>query len=221
MTSSEHRYDDAACDAVYRVIRERRDVRHFLSTPVDTEVLVRLLCAAHAGPSVGLTQPWRFIRITELSLRQRIHQLVQQERQHTATALNERAAEFMRLKVEGILQCGELLVVAVKNGGTREVFGRRLLPEMDLASVACAIQNLWLAARAEGLGVGWVSMFDPLALAELLGLPSDVRPIAILCIGHVEAFQPVPMLVLEKWRTPRALAELVFENTWSDTVLPP
>jgi 5,6-dimethylbenzimidazole synthase len=105
--------------------------------------------------------------------------------------------------------------VAVQHGGSREVFGRRLLPEMDLASAACAIQNLWLAARAEGIGVGWVSMFDPQALAAQLQLPAGVRPVALLCIGHVEAFYPAPMLALERWRQPLPLDRLLCENRWS------
>lgn len=214
MTPSPHRYDEAALAAIYRVINERRDVRHFVPGSIDRETLQRLLAAAHAAPSVGLTQPWRFVRITEGQLRRDIHALVQRERLLTADALGDRREEFLRLKVEGILECSELLIVGVQSGGQQEVFGRRLLPEMDLASACCAIQNLWLAARAEGLGLGWVSMFDPVALGALLGCPSDVKPIAILCLGHVEAFLPAPMLMLERWRDPRALSELVFENGW-------
>jgi 5,6-dimethylbenzimidazole synthase len=175
------------------------------------------MAAAHAAPSVGLSQPWRFVRITQTSLRQQIYELVQQERLRTADALAERRGEFLRLKIEGIRECGELIVAAVQGGGQREVFGRRLLPQMDLASVACAIQNMWLAARAEGLGLGWVSMFDPLALAALLACPSDVQPIAILCIGHVQAFLSAPMLMLERWRDPRSMLDLVFENSWTET----
>jgi 5,6-dimethylbenzimidazole synthase len=215
MTGSRHAYDAAAREAIYRVIRERRDMRHFLPTPVEPEILARILDAAHAAPSVGLSQPWRFIRITEQPLRQRIHELVEQERQATAAALEERGGEFLRLKVQGVLDCAELLAVAVRDGGTREVFGRRLLPEMDLASAACAIQNLWLAARAEGIGVGWVSMFDPQALATLLRLPAQMRPVALLCIGHVTEFYAAPMLKLERWRQPRPLQQLLCENRWS------
>jgi 5,6-dimethylbenzimidazole synthase len=217
MSESVHRYDQAALDAVHRVIRERRDMRHFLSQPIDSDSLQRLLEAAHAAPSVGLSQPWRFIRITRPELRQQIHALVQQEQLRTADALEERKEEFLRLKVEGILECGELLVVAVRDGGTKEVFGRRTLPEMDVASAACAIQNLWLAARAEGLGVGWVSMFDAQALAQLLGFPPDVRPIAVVCLGHVEKFYSAPMLILERWREPRPLVDLLYENGWPPT----
>jgi 5,6-dimethylbenzimidazole synthase len=214
MTLSPHCYDDASRAAVYRAIYERRDMRHFLPRPVDPETFRRILQAAHAAPSVGLSQPWRFVRITLPALRRQIYELVQLERLRTANALGERHAEFLRLKVEGILDCGELLVCAAQDGGTEEVFGRLSMPQMSLASVACAIQNLWLAARAEGLGMGWVSMFDPQALANLLKLPEDVQPVAVLCIGHVAEFYPAPMLTLENWRSARPLKELVYENTF-------
>jgi 5,6-dimethylbenzimidazole synthase len=215
MGQSAHRYDTAALEAVYRVIHERRDMRHFVPLPVDPQTLQRLLGAAHAAPSVGLSQPWRFIRITLPELRKQIHGLVEAERARTAAALGERRDEFLRLKIDGVLECGELLVVALRDGGCTEVFGRRTMPEMDLASAACAIQNLWLAARAEGLGLGWVSIFDPAALARLLNFPAGVRAIAVLCLGHVERFYDAPMLVLERWRQPRPLEELVHENGWS------
>jgi len=217
MTESEHRYDADSLAAVHRVIHERRDMRHFVPLPVEPQTLRRLLDAAHAAPSVGLSQPWRFIRITRPELRREIHELVQQERVRTAEALKDRSEEFLRLKIDGVLECGELLVVALCDGGAGgEVFGRRTMPEMDVCSAACAIQNLWLAARAEGLGLGWVSIFDPQALARLLKFPQDVRPLAILCLGHVEQFYPAPMLVLEKWRNPRPLEELLHENGWQD-----
>jgi 5,6-dimethylbenzimidazole synthase len=217
MTESEHRYDADSLAAVHRVIHERRDMRHFVPLPVEPQTLRRLLDAAHAAPSVGLSQPWRFIRITRPELRREIHELVQQERVRTAEALKDRSDEFLRLKIDGVLECGELLVVGLRDGGVGgEVFGRRTMPEMDVCSAACAIQNLWLAARAEGLGLGWVSIFDPRALARLLGFPQDVRPLAILCLGHVEQFYPAPMLVLEKWRNPRPLEELLHENGWQD-----
>ncbi|MGZ4524924.1 MAG: 5,6-dimethylbenzimidazole synthase, partial [Mycobacterium sp.] len=155
---------------------------------VDEEVLARLLQAAHAAPSVGLMQPWRFIRITDDSLRRRIHALVDEERPLTAAALGERGEEFLALKVEGILDCAELLVVALCDNRQQHVFGRRTLPQMDIASVSCAIQNLWLAARSEGLGMGWVSLFDPQRLAGLLQMPPGAEPVAILCLGPVPDF---------------------------------
>lgn len=209
-----HRFSAQELGGVYRAIAERRDMRHFLPDPIDPEILTRLLQAAHQAGSVGLMQPWRFIRITEHVLRERIHKLVEDERQRTASALKQRHDEFMRLKVEGILECGELLVVALPDKRERHIFGRRTLPEMDLASAACAIQNLWLAARAEGLGMGWVSLFDPDALGQLLQMPQGSRPIAILCLGHVAEFYPKPMLEMENWTTSQPLSDMIFENSW-------
>lgn len=204
-------------DAIYRVISERRDMRHFRSDPVPDEILARLLQAAHFAPSVGFMQPWRFIRITDHHLRQQIHELVEAERIATAQALAEREDEFMRLKVEGILECSELLVVSLMNNRDKYLFGRRTLPEMDLASAACAIQNLWLAARAEGLGLGWVSLFEPEQLGKLLNIPNGAKPIAILCIGYVDEFYPRPMLEIEGWAIRENITDLVYENGWSDS----
>lgn len=200
--------------AVYRAIAERRDMRHFSGGSVAPELLARLLDAAHHAPSVGLMQPWRFIRITSLELRRRIRALVEAERLRTAQALGERGDEFMRLKVEGIEDSAELLVACLMDGRERFVFGRRTLPQMDLASLSCAIQNLWLAARAEGLGMGWVSLFEPVALGELLGLPEGAEPLALLCLGPVSEFYPRPMLVEEGWAEERPLAEMLYENHW-------
>ncbi|CAG0987075.1 5,6-dimethylbenzimidazole synthase [Methylophilaceae bacterium] len=210
-------YNPSEQRAIYRVIAERRDMRHFRNDPVAPEVLQRLLNAAHHAPSVGLMQPWRFIRITDIALRKQIYDLVQDERLRTAKAIGEqsqREDEFMRLKVEGIMQCGELLVASLCDHREDHIFGRRTIPEMDLASVCCAIQNLWLAARAEGLGMGWVSMFEPVSLGALLGIPAGAKPVAILCIGHVEAFYQAPMLVEEGWATERPISEMVMENRW-------
>ncbi len=211
---NKHCFSEQERAAVYKAIAERRDMRHFLSDPVDPEVLSRLLQAAHQAGSVGLMQPWRFIRISSESLRREIQHLVEEERKRTAKALAEREDEFMKLKVEGINECAELIVVAMPDKRERHVFGRRTLPEMDLASVACAIQNMWLAARAEGLGMGWVSLFDPSALAGLLKMPAGSRPVAILCLGHVEAFYSRPMLEQENWAEARPLEEFISENQW-------
>ncbi|MEO5606944.1 MAG: 5,6-dimethylbenzimidazole synthase [Polaromonas sp.] len=200
--------------AVYRAIYERRDMRHFSGGVVIDEVLQRLLQAAHHAPSVGFMQPWRFIRVRSRPLREAVHALVEQERRLTAQALGEREDEFMRLKVQGVLEAAEVLVVALPPGREAHVFGRRTLPEMDLASSACAIQNLWLAARAEGLGMGWVSLFDPLQLAELLQMPAGSQPIAVLCLGPVAAFYDQPMLQTEKWARRAALSDMVFEDRW-------
>lgn len=212
---TDHAFTDAERHAVYRAITERRDMRRFVpGEKVPDEVLARLLAAAHAAPSVGLMQPWRFIRITDLALRRDIHALVDEERHHTADALGPRGEEFLALKVEGVLDCAELLVVALRDGRERHVFGRRTLPHMDLASVSCAIQNMWLAARAEGLGMGWVSIFDPRRLAGLLGMPDGAEPVAVLCLGPVPEFPDRPVLELDRWALGRPLAEFVTENRW-------
>lgn len=213
---SAHRFEAGAVDAVYHAIHQRRDMRHFAGGSIAPDTLRRLLEAAHAAPSVGLSQPWRIVRITDAALRGAIHTLVHDEVARTADALCARRDEFLALKVEGIRDCAELLVVAVDDGGAQEIFGRRTLPEMSLASAACAIQNLWLAARAEGLGLGWVSMFEPGELATLLNLPTRAKPIAVLCLGPVEQFYAAPMLQLERWREPRPLAALLCENRWTD-----
>lgn len=213
---SDHAFSPEERQAIYRVIAERRDMRRFSPGAVVPEaVLARLLQAAHEAPSVGLMQPWRFIRITNAALRQRIHTLVNDERRRTAHALGQRAQEFLALKVEGILDCAELLVVALCDQRETHIFGRRTLPQMDLASVSCAIQNLWLAARSEGLGMGWVSLFDPHQLAALLTMPGDAEPVAILCLGPVPEFPNRPVLELANWAHARPLAEFVSENWWA------
>ena len=216
-----HSYSDLEKAAIYKVIAERRDMRHFLPNPIASELLTKLLHAAHHAPSVGLMQPWRFIRVTDIGLRKKIHQQVNDERIKTAEAIGEyettaRMAEFMRLKVEGILDCGELLVATLCDDREKHVFGRRTLPEMDLASVSCAIQNIWLAARAEGIGMGWVSLFDPEKLATLLKIPKGAKPIAILCLGYVNSFYKEPMLVEEGWATEKPLADMLMENHWGN-----
>ncbi|TBU74642.1 5,6-dimethylbenzimidazole synthase [Phytopseudomonas daroniae] len=211
---NDHAFSADERAAVYRAIAERRDMRHFSGGEVAPELLAKLLEAAHQAPSVGLMQPWRFIRITRPVLREDIYQLVEAERRLTAEALGERSDAFMRLKVEGVRECAEVLVAALMDGREAHVFGRRTLPEMDMASLSCAIQNLWLAARAEGLGMGWVSLFDPAALAELLGMPPGSKPVAVLCLGPVEAFYPAPMLAQEGWAEVQPLSELLFQDRW-------
>ena len=218
---TDHAFSDTDRQAVYRAIAERRDMRRFVpGTTVPADVLGRLLAAAHAAPSVGLMQPWRFIRITDADLRRQMHDLVDEERLETAAALGTRSEEFLELKVEGILECAELFVVALGEGRQAHVFGRRTMPHMDLASVSCAIQNLWLAARAEGLGMGWVSIFDPARLAQLLDMPADAEPVAILCLGPVPDFPERPALEIDNWAHGRPLPEFVSENSWPRAELP-
>ncbi len=222
-------YPDADREAVYRAIRERRDMRHFAGGHVAPEVLERLLRAAHHGPSVGFMQPWRFIRVSDPALRRRLHACVEAERLRTAEVMGDgtvqqvdglalqgagRQAEFLRLKLEGILDAAELIAVALADGREAHVFGRRTMPHMDVASAGCAIENLWLAARAEGLGMGWVSIFEPADVARLLGLPPGAEPLALLCLGPVHDFYPQPMLERERWARRAPLASVVFEGAW-------
>jgi len=207
-------FTDAERAAVYRAIYERRDMRHFAGGTVAEEVLLRVLRAAHHAPSVGFMQPWRFIRVKRADLRQDIHALVEQERVRTAQALGERQDDFMRLKVQGVLDAAEVLVVSMPPGREAHVFGRRTLPEMDIASAACAIQNLWLAARAEGLGMGWVSLFDPAALAQLLQMPAGAHPLGVLCLGPVPHYYAQPMLQQEKWACRAPLEAMLMDDVW-------
>lgn len=148
-------------------------------------------------------------------LRRKIRDIVDEERCRTAEALGERSDEFLQLKVEGVLDCAELLVVALGDDRDRHIFGRRTMPRMDLASVSCAIQNMWLAARAEGLGMGWVSLFDPDVLSDLLDLPPGAEPVAVLCLGPVPDFPDRPALEIDDWAHGRPISEFVTENRWN------
>lgn len=213
--STPPRFTAAERDTFHRVLRARRDMRHFKpGETVEPAALERLLHAAHEAPSVGLMHPWRFVRVRDTDLRARIAALVEAERQATARVLGSRADEFLRLKVEGVRECAELLVaVLAPDDGT--VFGRRTMPhDMAVCSLACAVQNLWLAARADNLGLGWVSMFEPESLARLLDLPAGARALALLCLGPVARFYDAPMLETEGWRQGQCLDEVVFENVW-------
>ena len=209
-------FSDEERAAVYRAIHERRDMRHFAPGTVGDDVLLRLLRAAHHAPSVGFMQPWRFIRIRSRGMREGIHALVEQERVLTAQALGVRQDDFMQLKVQGVLDAAEVLIVALPPGREAHVFGRRTMPEMDVASAACAIQNLWLAARAEGIGMGWVSFFEPARLAARLALPTGARPIAVLCLGPVDAFYPRPQFEDAGFGARLPLDDILFENGWPD-----
>lgn len=215
---SPHRFNEQELRGVYRAIESRRDIRHFIpreqAPDIPADLLQRLIQSAHHAPSVGFMQPWHFIRITDDSLRQRIYSLVEQERLNTADALNERKETFMKLKIEGIMDCSELLIVSLTNQREKYILGRRTIPEMDLASVACAIQNIWLAARAEGIGLGWVSFFEPEKLTQLINAPEGALPIAILCIGYVKEFADKPLLETAGWDSRRELSEILSENSW-------
>lgn len=215
--NSPHRYSAAEIQALWRAMRERRDMRHFLPEPLPQGMIAHLVEAAHLGPSVGYMQPWRFIRISEHALRQSIREFVEAARFVTADALPTRNDEFLSAKIEGIMECAELLVVVLMPERERHIIGRRTIPEMDLASVGCAIQNMWLTARVEGIGLGWVSFFEPEALSALLDLPEGAQPVAILCIGYVDAFYPRPLFEDTGWGSRLAITDVLFENRWPES----
>jgi 5,6-dimethylbenzimidazole synthase len=220
---SSHAFNEAEQRGLYRAILERRDVRsQFLPTPIPAEVLWRVLNAAHHAPSVGYMQPWDFILIDDLPLRHRIRALFLQENARAADHYEgERAALYRTLKLEGILESPlNLCLTCDRTRGGPHVLGRSSIIEMDLFSSCLAVQNLWLAARAEGIGVGWVSILDPVPLAQLLGLPENIYPLAYLCLGHVSEFLNSPELEQKGWRQRLPLESLLHYNQWKAPVPP-
>ena len=210
-------------DAFYRLVAARRDMRNgFLPRPVSDEVLTRVLTAAHQAPSVGLSQPWDFLIIRDRAVRGQVRALARKEQDVFAGLLpRSRARRFGDLKVEAILDAPVNIVVTCDSTrGGRHVLGRHAQPQVAAYSSVCAVQNLWLAARAEGLGVGWVSFFDERELAAALGLPPHVEVVAYLCVGHVTEFPPAPELALSGWARRRPLAWAVHEERWGQRGLP-
>jgi nicotinate-nucleotide--dimethylbenzimidazole phosphoribosyltransferase len=211
------RYPDDARAAVHRVIAERRDIRRFRPEDVPAEVLQRVLQAAHRAPSVGLMQPWRLIVVREMATRMGVRRLAQRERLRQADRFDERARHFLDQKVEGIVEAPLGVVVCCDHGEpAAEVLGRGTIPETDVYSTACAIENFWLAARAEGLGVGWVSFYVPDDLRALLDIPSRVDPIAYLCVGWPDERPQRPGLEAAGWASRLALDDVVMEDRWRD-----
>jgi 5,6-dimethylbenzimidazole synthase len=195
-------FNDAERAAVYRVIGERRDVRRgFLSTPLPDELVRRLLRAAHCAPSVGLMQPSRFIVIRDLAVRTAVHQSFAEANRKAREAYNgSRAVQYSELKLEGILEAPQNLCVLCDQSSARgHGLGRQTMPETALYSTVCAIQNLWLAARSEGVGVGWVSIVEPAELRRLLEIPDHLTLVAYLCLGFVERFATEPDLERNGW----------------------
>jgi nicotinate-nucleotide--dimethylbenzimidazole phosphoribosyltransferase len=218
-----HRYPDEQRDAVYRVIAERRDVRQgFLAEPVPSDVLHRVLEAAHRAPSVGLSQPWDFIVITDREQRERIAALARGHRDEFAADLpGARARAFDRLKIESILDTPvNIAVTCDPTRGGRHTLGRHVQPQTAAFSSVLAVANLWLAARAEGLGVGWVSFFDERELAAELGLPAHLEVIAYLCLGYVIDFGPEPELATAGWARRRPLSWAVHAGEFGHRGLP-
>lgn len=208
---------DLERQGVYQAIFTRRDVRgEFRPDPISDEVLARILTAAHHAPSVGYMQPWSFLLIRDPQKKQEVHDLFKTANAEAEMMFPPAQRHFYHgLKLEGILESPlNILVTCDRQRAGNVVIGRTHIPVMDLYSSVCAVQNLWLAARAEGLGVGWVSIFDETRLRTVLGLPRGVFPIAYLCVGWVRGFHQTPELEKAGWRSRLPLADLVHHERW-------
>ncbi|MHB8681416.1 MAG: 5,6-dimethylbenzimidazole synthase [Acidimicrobiales bacterium] len=208
---------------LYETIHRRRDVRaEFSGEPVDPAVLERVLAAAHSAPSVGLSQPWDFVVVTDAGTRRRFWEHVQSERTVFADGLaGESAARFAGIKIDGILEASVSLVVTYDAArGAPSVLGRHAIADAGLYSVCLAIENLWLACTAEGWGMGWVSFYREAFLRDLLAIPEAIRPVAWLCLGPVGRLQDVPDLERAGWRTRLPLSDVLHAEHW-DAPPPP
>lgn len=202
---------------LYDVIHRRRDVRaEFTGAPLADEVLHRILDAAHAAPSVGLTQPWDFVLVRDRARRDAFHAHVRQERETFAATLDPpAAARFAHIKIDGVREATLSIVVTYDpQRGSPAVLGRHAIADAGLYSVCLAIQNLWLAATAEGLGVGWVSFYREPFVRDLLGIPAGIRPVAWLCVGPVSGLADEPDLERHGWRRRRPLTDAVHHDHW-------
>jgi 5,6-dimethylbenzimidazole synthase len=212
-------FSETERDAVYKAIMLRRDIRRqFEPTPIPRDVLVRILSAAHHAGSVGFMQPWDFILIEDRDTRQKVRDGFLRERDRSAEFYEGQRKElYLSLKLEGILESAlNLCITCDRTRGGPHVLGRSTIIETDLYSTCCAIQNLWLAARAEGIGVGWVSILDPKELSMVLGLPDQIVPVAYLCMGYVSEFPDAPELQRAGWRRRLPLSELVHLDRWEN-----
>jgi 5,6-dimethylbenzimidazole synthase len=202
---------------IYNVIHRRRDVRaQFTGAPIPQDVLHRILTAAHAAPSVGLSQPWDFIIVSDPAVRRAFYDHVQHERATFAATLTAAAADrFARIKIDGVLESSLSIVVTYDpERGSPAVLGRHAIADAGLYSVCLAIQNLWLAATAEKLGVGWVSFYREPHLRQLLGIPAGIRPVAWLCLGPVTHLEATPDLERHGWRRRRPLDTAIHHDRW-------
>lgn len=213
---SEHALPEAWRRGVYEVIAGRRDMRSFRPDPVPAETLARILSAAHQAGSVGLSQPWSFVVVDSREVRAQVHAHVEAERLRAAEAFEgERRATYLSLKLQGILDAPiNLCVTCDPERAGPAVLGRNTIPETSLYSTCCAIQNLWLAARAEGVGVGWVSILQPDVLRTILAIPERIVPVAYLCVGFVDDFPDQPMLETVGWQARLSLAEVLYHDRW-------
>ena len=201
---------------VYEAIYRRRDIRRFRHDPLPMKTLARLLHAAHHAPSVGFMQPWNFLIVEDIKVRKRVKAHVDRERIQAAEAFEgERREKYLSYKLDGILEAPvNLCVTCDRTRLGPAVLGRHTIPETDLYSTCCAVQNFWLAARAEGVGVGWVSILKMDELRSILGIPSHVVPVAYLCVGYADRFTDKPELETTGWQSRLPLTDLVYGDRW-------
>ncbi|MBD9647215.1 5,6-dimethylbenzimidazole synthase [Ensifer sp. ENS09] len=204
-------------EAVYRAIETRRDVRdEFLPEPLSDDLIRRLLAAAHSAPSVGFMQPWNFVLVRAEETRERVWQAFRRANDEAALMFEaEQQGKYRALKLEGIRKAPlSICVTCDRTRGGTVVLGRTHNPQMDVYSTVCAVQNLWLAARAEGVGVGWVSIFHEAEIKAILGIPDHIEIVAWLCLGYVDRLYQQPELAVKGWRQRLPLEDLVFEEGW-------
>ena len=217
---SDHYFTDEERDAVYKSIYLRRDVRgQFKPDPIPDDVLARIIKAAHHAPSVGFMQPWNFLLIKNAQIKKNIHDIFLNANDEAAEMFTtEQSKRYRQLKLEGILESPlNMVITCDRERAGPVVVGRTHDKSMDLFSSVCAVQNLWLAARAEGVGVGWVSIFNKKALKQALKLPKEITPVAYLCIGYVDHFYTEPELKAAGWRDRLSVEELLCFDEWGNT----
>ncbi|OEH91358.1 5,6-dimethylbenzimidazole synthase [Bacillus solimangrovi] len=203
-------------DVVYRVIERRRDIRSFLPNPIPVEAIQRILAAGHSGPSVGFMQPWNFILITTDEVKERLAWAAEKERKALAIHYDgEKKNNFLELKVEGLKQAPlTICVTCDPTRGGSHVLGRNSIPETDIMSVSCAIQNMWLASCVEGIALGWVSFYKKNDVRDILNIPPHIDPVALLSLGYTENYPDSPILELQNWEKRRDLQKLIYFEKW-------
>ncbi|MGH7924288.1 MAG: 5,6-dimethylbenzimidazole synthase [Candidatus Binatus sp.] len=216
--SNRHAFTDALKRGLYEAIFRRRDIREFVSDPIPDDVLARVLIAAHHAASVGFTQPWDFIVVRSVKRRRRVQEVFEAERQKNAAQFSgERREKFLSLKLEGIIEAPLNLIVTCKSDRFGPaVLGKTSIRDVEIYSACLAVENMWLTARAEGVGMGWVSILRNDALAEIFGIPDDVVPIAYLCVGYVREFPDRPTLASAQWAERLPPRSLIHFDSWND-----
>ncbi|PIC99051.1 MULTISPECIES: 5,6-dimethylbenzimidazole synthase [unclassified Sporosarcina] len=207
-------------DAVYKVIYNRRDVRSFLPTPIPEDQIHNILKAAHHAPSVGFMQPWNFIIVSSDETKEKLAWAADKERRALAIHYEdegEKETKFLGLKIQGLKEAPiTICVTSDPTRGGSHVLGRNSIPETDMLSTACAIQNMWLAACAEGLAMGWVSFYKKNDVRDILNIPPHVEPIALLSIGYTDNYPTAPILETANWEKRRSLDDLIFTDQWNN-----